>query len=77
MTQLRTIHERRDGVYYYIREVTIEDAVGQEYSYQFAVERDSADDPDAYEYEGDGDPPESAREALEAYVTGDGEAASA
>lgn len=62
MSDIRTIHENdENGVQVTRRVVTIEDATGEEYSHEFEVTEDG------HRYLGDGDAPESAREALEEY----------
>ncbi|TKX86199.1 hypothetical protein EXE43_09525 [Halorubrum sp. SS5] len=63
MTDVQTIHENDDkGRQITRRVVTVTDATGEENEHTFR-ETDSG-----HEYEGDGDAPDSAREALEEYL---------
>ena len=63
MSDVHTIHENDDrGEQVTRRVVTITDAAGQEFEHEFV------DTADGHEYQGDGEPPESATDALAGYL---------
>ena len=62
MSNVQTIHANDDrGEQVAWRVVTIEDATGEEYQHQFRLVDGE------HEYEGEGEPPESALDALQEY----------
>lgn len=70
MTDVHTEHYREDGEQVTVRSVAITDAAGREFTHEFEV-RGDYEDPEAHEYRGDGDPPDSAVEALEEFLGGE------
>ncbi|MFC7140037.1 hypothetical protein ACFQMA_09345 [Halosimplex aquaticum] len=68
MSDIQTIHRKDDrGAQITERVVTVTDAKGDEFEHVFrAVDG-------GHEYQGDGDPPESAVEAIEAFEEGSDE----
>lgn len=60
---VHTYHENDErGAQVTRRVVTVTDAAGNEFEHEFV------ETADGHEYQGDGDPPESATEALEEYL---------
>ncbi|WP_323192870.1 hypothetical protein [Halostella sp. PRR32] len=62
MANIQTIHENVDGEQETRRVVTVEDAAGKEYEYEFLVVDGE------HEYQGEGEPSDGAKEALEEFL---------